>query len=85
LGGILRAAGRPKLGSIINFIGYWMIAIPLYFVFSIPVKWGVIGVWFGLLFGLLFINIATGCKKKINFCNFLCEKKINHISFCVEN
>ncbi len=67
MGGILRATGRPKLGSIINFIGYWLIAIPLYFVLSIPVKWGVIGVWLALLFGLLFINLVTACKKK-KFC-----------------
>jgi MATE family multidrug resistance protein len=30
-GGILRGAGRPHIGTISNFIGYYLVSMPLFF------------------------------------------------------
>jgi len=47
--GILRGAGQPTLGVVINFISYWLIGLPVGWVLAFIVPWGVHGLWWGIL------------------------------------
>jgi multidrug resistance protein, MATE family len=49
--GILRGLGKTKPASIAGFIGYWVIALPLEYYFALHKGYGVLGLWYGLLFG----------------------------------
>lgn len=58
--GILRGAGKPTAGSIMNFVGYYLIAMPLYFGFGYGLELSVMGIWAGLTCGLFIICISLG-------------------------
>ncbi|KAM3604799.1 uncharacterized protein V6R79_016313 [Siganus canaliculatus] len=48
-GGVLRGAGRQKIGAICNLVGNYCIGIPLGIVMMFPAKMGILGLWLGLL------------------------------------
>lgn len=52
-GGILRGTGQPTRSTIINFVGYYGISIPLGIVFTFVLHWGVYGPWY------VFISIPS--------------------------
>ncbi|MHA4895662.1 MATE family efflux transporter [Pedobacter sp. PWIIR3] len=51
--GILRGIGDVNIPTIITFIAYWIIGIPLAYLLGITLNLGVNGIWYGLTFGLL--------------------------------
>ena len=51
--GVLRGVGDVNIPTLITFIAYWIIGIPLGYFLGIILKWGVNGIWYGLTFGLL--------------------------------
>lgn len=51
--GVLRGIGDVNIPTIITFIAYWIIGIPLGYLLGIVLKLGVNGIWYGLTFGLL--------------------------------
>lgn len=51
--GVLRGIGDVNIPTIITFIAYWVIGIPLGYVLGIVLGFGVNGIWYGLTFGLL--------------------------------
>ena len=53
---MLRGSGRQYIGTIMNFVGYYIIGLPLRLgiTLAIKVKWGVHGLWIGMAAG----NIA---------------------------
>jgi len=51
-GGLMRGMGRPQAGAIVNLIGFYVIGLPLAWLFAFPMKLGVIGIWWGLAAGL---------------------------------
>ncbi|HKG08753.1 MAG TPA: MATE family efflux transporter, partial [Pedobacter sp.] len=51
--GILRGMGDVNVPTIITFIAYWIIGIPLGYLLGIQLNMGVNGIWYGLTFGLL--------------------------------
>lgn len=51
--GILRGMGDVNIPTVITFIAYWLIGIPVAYVLGLMVGWGVMGVWAGLCIGLL--------------------------------
>jgi MATE family multidrug resistance protein len=55
--GILRGIGDVNIPTVITFIAYWIIGIPLAYVLGIVLKLGVNGIWYGLTFGLLTASI----------------------------
>jgi MATE family multidrug resistance protein len=55
--GILRGIGDVNIPTIITFIAYWIIGIPLAYVLGIVLHLGVNGIWYGLTFGLLTASI----------------------------
>ncbi|XP_034994809.2 multidrug and toxin extrusion protein 2 [Zootoca vivipara] len=48
-GGILRGAGKQKIGAIANAIGYYIIGLPIGITLMFRYKLGVMGLWTGLI------------------------------------
>ena len=70
--GALRGMQDVVIPSIITFISYWMIAIPLGILLAIYFEWKAYGMWIGLLIGLtiaaimLLLRFHNQTKKLIN-------------------
>lgn len=47
--GILRGAGRPSIGAVLNSAGYWGFGVPLAAYFGLYLGWSVKGFWLALL------------------------------------
>lgn len=56
--GALRGLEDYRYPTYIAFIGYWIISLPLCYVFAFPLGYGVYGVWLALSLGLCFVAIA---------------------------
>ena len=50
--GILRGLTDVKIPTMITFISYWIIGLPIGYILGFNLKYGVMGIWIGLLFGL---------------------------------
>ncbi|GCB82502.1 hypothetical protein scyTo_0021628, partial [Scyliorhinus torazame] len=48
-GGVLRGAGKQKLGAIGNLVGYYLIGFPIGISLMFAAKLGVFGLWSGLI------------------------------------
>ena len=51
--GILRGMGDVNIPTLFTFIAYWIIGLPMAYVFGITLSMGATGVWYGLTLGLL--------------------------------
>jgi MATE family, multidrug efflux pump len=51
--GILRGLTDVKIPTLITFISYWVIGLPAAYLFGFISGFGVVGVWIGLLLGLM--------------------------------
>lgn len=51
--GVLRGIGDVNTPTLITFVAYWIIGIPLGYFLGITLGLGVNGIWYGLTFGLL--------------------------------
>jgi len=72
--GALRGMQDVKIPSLLIFISYWVIGLPLGYWFTFKLKWGAHGIWIGLLIGLTLVAIALFIRLKN-----LMEKRIHHI------
>ncbi|MBL7859327.1 MAG: MATE family efflux transporter [Cyclobacteriaceae bacterium] len=50
--GALRGLQDVKIPSLLIFVAYWIIALPLGYLFAFPLKMGAQGIWIGLFIGL---------------------------------
>lgn len=50
--GALRGLQDVKIPSVLIFVAYWIIALPLGYVLAFVFEWAAIGIWIGLLIGL---------------------------------
>jgi multidrug resistance protein, MATE family len=50
--GALRGLKDVKVPSVLIFVAYWVIALPLGYWFAFPLNMGANGIWIGLLIGL---------------------------------
>lgn len=57
--GALRGLQDVKIPSLLIFIAYWIIALPLGYVFAFKLGWGANGIWIGLLTGLTITATAV--------------------------
>jgi MATE family multidrug resistance protein len=53
--GALRGLGETRTPMLANFVGYWMIGLPLGFLLCFELKWGIYGLWIGLTTALIII------------------------------
>jgi MATE family multidrug resistance protein len=51
--GVLRGIGDVNIPTLITFVAYWVIGIPLGYFLGITMNIGVNGIWYGLTLGLL--------------------------------
>lgn len=56
--GALRGAGNTRVTAIVHGIGYWLVGLPLGYVFCFNAGWGAPGWWVGLTVALVGIGIA---------------------------
>ena len=49
--GAIRGIGKQDLGSIMSLISYWIIMLPMCYLFTFTFDFGVIGIWIGVPFG----------------------------------
>lgn len=56
--GVLRALDDYKFPTYIAFIGYWLIALPLCYLFAFVFDYKVYGVWLALSAGLGFVSVT---------------------------
>jgi len=55
--GVLRGIGDVNVPTVITFIAYWIVGIPLGYLLGITLGLGVNGIWYGLTFGLLTASV----------------------------
>lgn len=55
--GVLRGIGDVNVPTLITFVAYWVVGIPLGYLLGITLGWGVNGIWYGLTVGLLSASI----------------------------
>ncbi|XP_064817839.1 multidrug and toxin extrusion protein 1-like, partial [Oncorhynchus masou masou] len=48
MGGVVRGAGKQKIGALCNLVGYYFIGFPIGVSLMFPNKMGIIGLWIGL-------------------------------------
>ena len=56
--GALRGMEDVKVPTLMTFIAYWALALPLGYFFGFPLGFGAQGVWYGLLIGLTIVAIV---------------------------
>ncbi|HTD95561.1 MAG TPA: MATE family efflux transporter [Edaphobacter sp.] len=56
--GALRGAGNTHAGLIVQIIGYWIIGLPIGYLFAFRLHYGAVGLWLGLCAGLIVAGIA---------------------------
>jgi multidrug resistance protein, MATE family len=54
--GILRGTGDTRTPMVCNFIGHWLIGLPVSYAFCFLMGWGVFGLWIGLSLGLILVG-----------------------------
>lgn len=57
--GALRGLQDVKIPSLLIFVAYWIIALPLGYMFAFKLGWGANGIWIGLLTGLTLTATAV--------------------------
>lgn len=53
--GVLRGMGHTRPAAWFNFIGYWVVGLPLGAVLALRLGFGLPGIWWGLALGLLLV------------------------------
>jgi MATE family multidrug resistance protein len=56
--GALRGAGNTHAGLVVQIIGYWIIGLPIGYLFGFRLHQGAVGLWLGLCAGLIVAGIA---------------------------
>jgi MATE family multidrug resistance protein len=57
-GGVLRGLGETKITAVSNFIGHWVIGLPIGYFLCFQANYGVPGLWTGLSTGLFIVAIV---------------------------
>jgi multidrug resistance protein, MATE family len=54
--GALRGLGETRAPMVANFVGYWLLGLPLGLILCFVLKWGIYGMWIGLTMALIIIS-----------------------------
>ncbi len=63
--GLLRGVHDTKFPSLLTFIAYWIIGIPLSWYLGKQTSLGIYGIWWSLTLSLVFISIATTWRFRV--------------------
>ena len=58
--GCLRGQGRQKIGGYINIFAFYCIGIPMSYLFTFHLDFGVAGLWMGITCALMTMSICQG-------------------------
>jgi MATE family multidrug resistance protein len=56
--GALRGLGETRMPMVANFIGYWILGLPLGLTLCFVLHWGIYGTWIGLTLALIVISCS---------------------------
>lgn len=56
--GALRGLGETRVPMIANFVGYWILGLPLGLTLCFRLHWGIYGTWIGLTVALIVIAVS---------------------------
>ena len=56
--GALRGLGETRVPMIANFVGYWVLGLPLGLILCFVLHWGIYGMWIGLTLALIVISLS---------------------------
>ncbi len=56
--GVLRGAGDSRFTFSANVVGHYLVGLPLALVLGFGLRWGVVGIWWGLCAGLTTVAVA---------------------------
>lgn len=56
--GALRGLGETRIPMVANFVGYWILGLPLGLTLCFYFHWGIYGTWIGLTLALIVIALA---------------------------
>ena len=56
--GALRGLGDTRSALLWNFVGYWLVALPVGYLFCFRLGYGALGLWIGFCAGLIVCGIA---------------------------
>jgi len=56
--GVLRGAGETRFTFVANMVGHYLIGLPVALLLGFVLKWGVVGIWWGLCVGLTAVALA---------------------------
>ena len=76
--GALRGLHDVKFPTIITLVAYWVILLPSAYLMSVTYNMGVIGVWIGFLFGLIFAAFALYSRFEY-ICKMLNKSTLNEV------
>lgn len=63
--GILRGMGDVNIPTAITFLAYWIVGLPIGYFWGIHLNWGITGVWYGLVLGLMVSAILLYVRFRI--------------------
>lgn len=58
LGGILRGQGRQYIGGWLNLVSYYILALPVAFLFGFYLNFQLFGLWVGMIIALVFVSLC---------------------------
>ena len=58
--GALRGLADTRTPLVAHFAGYWLIGLPVAYLFCFPAGWGAPGIWVGLSSALIAIGLDAG-------------------------
>ena len=56
--GALRGAGNTHAGLLVQIVGYWIIGLPIGYLFAFHLHHGAVGLWLGLCAGLIVAGVT---------------------------
>ncbi|MGB6191035.1 MAG: MATE family efflux transporter, partial [Terracidiphilus sp.] len=56
--GALRGLGETRVPMAANFVGYWLLGLPLGLMLCFHFHWGIYGTWIGLTLALVVISLS---------------------------
>lgn len=77
--GVLRGQARQKIGSLLNLFSYYLIALPVGYLLAFPGKFGLVGLWLGLISGVFFLASSEFvCILRSNWPHIVAESVGRH-------